>query len=210
MDGETLRQTLRKHNVKMARLASDLGLTAQALNSRFTTKKVSADFLARVAEATGINIVELLGETPIDATLHTDRLVWVPVINYDARAGYEPNDATDTPQFVRQLLPFSREVADIGDFVIPVYGDSMQPRFQNGTAVLIRPSELWREYIDLGAPYVIELTDGQRLLKIVRAADDSDHLTLVSENPNYDPTVIPKSVIQRMYRVIVSVRREAM
>jgi SOS-response transcriptional repressor LexA len=76
--------------------------------------------------------------------------------------------------------------------------------------VLIREVELWREYLELGNTYVIALVDDRRVIKTVMEGRDADHFMLVSINPSYQPQEIAKSIIRSVWRVIVSVRREAL
>ena len=137
-----------------------------------------------------------------------DNALWLPVINLDTRGGLLPNMETDTIQYNNTMMPFSRNIARDGDFVMPVVGDSMTPKYPNGTYVLVRPLPTWREYIELGATYVLELLDGRRIIKDVRAGEDHDHFRLISVNPQFDPTDIAKNFIQHIFAVIVAVRRE--
>ena len=137
-----------------------------------------------------------------------DNALWLPVINLDTRGGLLPNMETDTIQYDTMQMPFSRNIARDGDFVMPVVGDSMTPKYPNGTYVLVRPLPTWREYIELGATYVLELIDGRRVIKDVRAGDDKEHFRLYSVNPTFDPTEIAKSFISHIFAVIVAVRRE--
>ena len=94
--------------------------------------------------------------------------------------------------------------------VIPIYGDSMEPTYKAGSLVLIREVELWREYLEFGCTYVIGLVDDRRVIKTVMAGSDNEHYTLISINPNYQPQEIAKDIIRTVWRVILSVRREAL
>lgn len=147
-------------------------------------------------------------EGDVEIVKTDDNALWLPVINLDTRGGLLPNMETDTIQYNNTMMPFSRNIARDGDFVMPVVGDSMTPKYPNGTYVLVRPLPTWREYIELGATYVLELLDGRRIIKDVRAGEDHDHFRLISVNPQFDPTDIAKNFIQHIFAVIVAVRRE--
>ena len=133
----------------------------------------------------------------------------VPVVNLDARGGFGTNEVIE-PEYVIEQMPFSRRIAKEGDFVIPVYGDSMHPKYPSGSYVLIRNVPLWREYLELGAAYVLDLVDDRRLIKNVLRSSMDDSYRLESVNPKYEPTDIPKRLIRNVFRVLMSVRRETM
>lgn len=147
-------------------------------------------------------------------TKHTSEkrndIVMIPIVNLDARGGFGSNDVTDTPEYYEGFMPFSREVARQGDIVVPVYGDSMTPKFPSGSYILIRNIPMWKEYVELGAPHVLELTDDRRLLKNIQRSSEKDCFLLESINPKYEPTDISKKLIRRIFRVLMAVRRETL
>jgi phage repressor protein C with HTH and peptisase S24 domain len=108
------------------------------------------------------------------------------------------------------MMPFGREYAQQGDFVVPVYGESMSPTYPSGSLVLARNYERWREYIDYGSTYIVELDDGTRLIKIVTKSESEGRITLHSINSTYTDNDVPITIIRRMYRVILTIRQEAM
>jgi phage repressor protein C with HTH and peptisase S24 domain len=129
-------------------------------------------------------------------------IINVPILSPDAAGGFRPNDQADIEQYTIGMMPFSRTIAHTGDIVIPVYGDSMAPRYPAGSYVLIRPIEAWREYIELGRAYVLELVDWRRLIKIVRKGSDTLHYLLESYNVGYDSDEIAKSFINSVWLVV--------
>jgi hypothetical protein len=138
----------------------------------------------------------------------TDDIINIPILSPDARGGFLPNDKADIEQYTIGKMPFNRQIAHTGDVVIPVYGDSMTPKYPAGSYILIRPIEAWREYIELGRSYVLELADWRRLIKIVRKGSDATHYTLDSYNVDYESNEIAKSFINNMWLVVASVNRE--
>lgn len=135
-------------------------------------------------------------------------VLMVPVMNLDARGGLLANQETDVAEYVTEMIPFSDGIAQKGDFVIPMYGDSMYPRYPSGSRLLIRHVESWREYLELGASYVIELVDGRRVVKIVKKGSDKDHFLLVSVNPEFEEQEIPKSIINHVFLVKLMLKNE--
>lgn len=144
----------------------------------------------------------LVAEEPVT----TEEVVMVPLYNLDARGGFGTNEVLE-PEYVDTLMPFSCSMARPGDIAIHVYGNSMYPKYPNGTILLIRQLETWYEYVELGAAYVIETTDGQRYLKNVCGAEREGFFLLKSINPEFDPSEMPKTLIRHMFRVVASLER---
>ena len=143
-------------------------------------------------------------------TQQNDDIIMIPVINLDVRGGLLPNVESDTNQFTTDLMPFSRSIACEGDVVVPVFGDSMSPRYPSGSHILIRPLPMWREWLELGQSYVLELSDWRRTIKIVRKGATNDTYRLECYNIDYDTTEIPKSLIEHIWQVLMCVKREVM
>lgn len=170
----------------------------------------------RWANTFGIDEVWLLtqgkqGTTPsgqITPTPINPDIINIPILSLDARGGFLPNDKADIEQYAIGTMPFNRQIAHTGDVVIPVYGDSMTPKYPAGSFILIRPIEAWREYIELGRSYVLELADWRRVIKIVRKGSDNTHYTLDSYNVDYESNEVSISFINNMWLVVASVNRE--
>ena len=143
----------------------------------------------------------------ITPTAHDDT-IHIPSLSPDARGGFLPNDKADIEQYTIGSMPFSRQIAHAGDIVIPVYGDSMTPKYPAGSYILIRPIEQWREYVELGRTYVLELLDWRRIIKILRKGHDATHYTLDSYNVDYESNEVAISFINNMWLVVASVNRE--
>lgn len=137
-------------------------------------------------------------------------VVMVPMLNIDARGGLSDNDVVDTSECFLGQMPFSRGMAQPGDVVMPVYGDSMAPKYPSGSYVLVRPVGLWREYLEFGHTYVLGLSDGRRLLKTVQRGTESDTFALLSFNGGYPAQDIPKSIVTAVFRVVAMVRQDGM
>lgn len=208
-----LRQFLKENNITQETAATRLGITVGAVNALLTGKR---DFGRKSATAWadefGLSEYWLMtgqGEMMQATSSNNVDVLMLPVINLDTRAGLGSyNEVVDTPLYIAEQMPFSRSIARDGDFVMPVVGESMTPRYPNGTYVLVRPLPTWREYLELGAAYVLELLDGRRLIKEIRAGSDADHFTLQSVNPAFEPSEIAKNFIAHIFAVIVSVRRD--
>ena len=143
-------------------------------------------------------------------TATPDDVINVPVINLDVRGGLQPNAEVDVAEYNVATMPFSRTIATEGDFVVPVFGDSMTPRYPSGSHILIRPLPMWREWLELGQSYVLELADFRRTIKIVRKGGRADTYRLDCYNPDYDSTEIPLTMIEHVFQVLAVFKREVM
>ena len=137
-----------------------------------------------------------------------NEVILVPILNLDARGGFSSNEELGTECKIG-LMPFSRSIAKDGDFVIQIYGDSMSPKYESGSMVLVRRIEMWREYLEFGATYILELQDARRIIKNVHKGKDENSFKLVSINPTYEPSDIPKSMVSQVFRVLMSIQRES-
>ena len=174
----------------------------------------------RWADTFGIDAVWLMtqgeqgsppNEQPVATIATADpNAIYIPIINLDSEGGFKPNGETDVMEYAIGSVPFNRDLARHGDIVVPVHGESMSPRYPAGSLILIRPIEAWREYIELGRSYVLELMDWRRVIKIVRRGSDKLHYLLDSYNVDFESAEIPINFIKRMWLVVASVNREVM
>lgn len=94
------------------------------------------------------------------------------------------------------------------DFAIPVKGDSMEPRFHDGSVILIKRINE-KAFIPWGNPMVLDTENGVLIKNIypddheVKNGED-EYLIAKSLNPNYPPLRIPTSSIYGLYRVMGS------
>lgn len=146
--------------------------------------------------------------SPVPATSADSDVINVPVINLDVRGGLLPNNEVDIAEYKVATMPFSSTLATDTDVVVPVFGDSMTPRYPSGSHILIRPLPMWREWLELGQSYVLELADHRRTIKIVRKGDSPATYRLDCYNVDYDSTEIPISMIEHVFQVVAVVKRE--
>lgn len=90
------------------------------------------------------------------------------------------------------------------DFAIPVSGDSMEPRFHDGSTLLIKRINE-KAFIPWGHPMVIDTENGVLVKKVYPAeekAEEAEYIVAKSINPNYPPIRIPTASIYGLYRVM--------
>ena len=216
---EKLRFYLKSKNIKQKELAEKVGVSAVTINNLLNGRdNFGAKAAAKWAEVLGLNPLwlltqgengeMLLNEPSAQPTPKDPDIINIPILSLDARGGFLPNDKADIEQYTIGVMPFNKQIAHTGDVVIPVYGDSMTPKYPAGSFILIRPIEAWREYIELGRSYVLELADWRRIIKIVRKGSDATHYTLDSYNVDYESNEVAISFINNMWLVVASVNRE--
>ena len=206
-----LKAYLSANNITMAEFGRRIGVSSAYITSM--RKSIQPDKVERIkGEFPDLDIDWLLTGVKDDNSppIKTSDTILVPVASPDSIGGTRFNEEVNTEEYINGYLPFPTSIAHQGDVVIPIYGDSMEPTYKAGSMVLIREVELWREYLELGCTYVIGLVDDRRIIKTVMAGSDAKHLLLVSINPAYEPQEIDKKIIRSVWRVIVSVRREAL
>lgn len=93
------------------------------------------------------------------------------------------------------------------DFIIQVHGDSMTPRYYSGDLVACKFLPLSDIFFQWGKVYVLD-TDQGALIKKVRPGSSNNTITLISENPDYEPFELPRSCIYNIALVQGLIRSE--
>lgn len=182
----------------------------------YDTAKIIQEYFKNSSRKINFNWL-MTGEGPmleIDATASgtegetKEGVVMVPLLNLDARGGLSANEVTDTAEFVSGQIPFGADLARKGDFAMMITGDSMYPRYPSGSYILLREIPMWREYLELSVPYLLELQDERRVAKIVCKGSDREHYVLKSVNPDFEDTEISVSFIRRVFQVVAMLKKE--
>lgn len=125
----------------------------------------------------------------------------IPLIPIDAMAGFFTGEVTDYDKNCKRLnIPGIK-----ADFVVPVSGDSMEPKYFSGDLVACQMVNLSDLFFQWGKVYVID-TDQGVLIKKVKRSKNAGHITLVSENPDYDDIEVQYSHIYHISLVKAIVR----
>ncbi|WP_333843585.1 S24 family peptidase [Alistipes dispar] len=128
----------------------------------------------------------------------------IPLIPIDAMAGAltENSQAVMEYECEHYVIPMFKGA----EFLIPVKGDSMQPKYYSGDIVACKRLPL-NTFFQWNRTYVIDSEQGV-LIKRVKKGEDDNHIILVSDNPEYDPFTLEKSGIYSLALVIGVVRAE--
>jgi len=102
-----------------------------------------------------------------------------------------------TPTYFVNYRPFNDCTA-----YLPVYGDSMYPRFANGEIIAVKEVAN-RDVLLWGEAYLVvtdEFSNAMVTVKLLYQHEDADKIILRSSNPAYQgDTVIDKTSIARLY-----------
>lgn len=128
----------------------------------------------------------------------------IPLIPVEAMAGALTSEQTVLEyECERYVVP----IFNGADFLIPVKGSSMYPKYSSGDIVACKRIPMDRLFFQWNKVYVIDTVQGPLIKRIKRSTDPSSVL-IVSDNPNYDPFELPLSDISAVALVIGVIRLE--
>ncbi len=93
------------------------------------------------------------------------------------------------------------------DFLIPVKGSSMYPKYSSGDIVACQRVPMKDLFFQWNKVYVIDTNQGA-LIKRIRPGSDKDHVLIVSDNEKYSPFELPLTAIYAVALVIGVIRLE--
>jgi repressor LexA len=138
-----------------------------------------------------------------DTVKYTDNGKPIPLIPYDAMAGYGSGDVQAMEyESERYMIPTFKNA----DFLMPVRGASMSPKYDNGDIVACKRLKT-STFFQWNKVYVLDTEQGP-LIKRVCEGKDTDHLRLVSDNKDYPPFEIHKNEIRALAMVLGAIKLE--
>lgn len=128
----------------------------------------------------------------------------IPLIPVEAMAGALSCDTTVLEyECDRYVVPMFKGA----DFLIPVKGSSMYPKYSSGDIVACQRVDMSNLFFQWNKVYVID-TDQGALIKRIKPGHDENHILIVSDNEKYDPFELPYSAIHAVALVIGVIRLE--
>lgn len=129
----------------------------------------------------------------------------IPLIPTDAMAGFANGDDATIFEYDcdRYVVPMFRDA----DFLIPVKGSSMIPKYNSGDLVACKRLHISDLFFQWNHVYVLD-TDQGALIKRVQRADDDEHILCVSDNIKYEPFKLHRSQIHAIAIVVGVIRLE--
>lgn len=128
----------------------------------------------------------------------------IPLIPIEAMAGALTNEQTILEyECERYIVPVFKGA----DFLIPVKGSSMYPKYSSGDIVACQRVPMSSLFFQWNKVYVIDTNQGA-LIKRIKPGSDKEHVLIVSDNEKYDPFELPTSAIHAVALVIGVIRLE--
>lgn len=128
----------------------------------------------------------------------------IPLIPIEAMAGALTSEQTVLEyECERYVIPVFKGA----DFLIPVKGSSMYPKYSSGDIVACQRVPMSDLFFQWNKVYVIDTTQGP-LIKRIKPGSDKEHILIVSDNEKYDPFELPYSAIRAVALVIGVIRLE--
>lgn len=146
---------------------------------------------------------ELQDNTPV-AIRATKPGEGIPLIPVSAMAGALTDEHTVLEyECERYVIPVFRGA----DFLIPLKGSSMYPKYSSGDIVACKRVAMSDLFFQWNKVYVLDTKQGA-LIKRIKPGSDKDHILIVSDNKDYDPFELPYSAINAVALVIGVIRLE--
>ena len=128
----------------------------------------------------------------------------IPLIPIDAMAGALTCEQTALEyECERYVVPMFKGA----DFLIPVKGSSMYPKYNSGDIVACKRVSMTDIFFQWNKVYVIDTNQGA-LIKRIKPGSAPDRILIVSDNDKYDPFELPYSAIHAVALVIGVIRLE--
>lgn len=195
----------RENNLTQIEVATYLG-TSKSFISQIEagTRPLPSAMLSKLLDnKKGWSIAKLSGEqcqAPAVRQISTG----IPLLPVEAVAGVlSGNDM--------QVMDYECEYYNIptfkgAEFLIQISGDSMQPKYYSGDIVACKRLPI-DTFFQWNRVYVIGSEQGV-IIKRVKRGSDEQHITLVSENTDYEPFELPLNKIHSIALVVGVVRAE--
>lgn len=128
----------------------------------------------------------------------------IPLIPIEAMAGALTSEQTVLEyECERYVVPAFKGA----DFLIPVKGSSMYPKYSSGDIVACQRISMNDLFFQWNKVYVIDTNQGP-LIKRIKPGSDKNHVLIVSDNEKYEPFELPYSAIYAVALVIGVIRLE--
>lgn len=128
----------------------------------------------------------------------------IPLIPVEAMAGALTSERTVLEyECERYVVPVFKGA----DFLIPVKGSSMYPKYSSGDIVACQRVPMSDLFFQWNKVYVIDTNQGA-LIKRIKPGSTPDKVLIVSDNEKYDPFELPISAIHAVALVIGVIRLE--
>ena len=128
----------------------------------------------------------------------------IPLIPLHAMAGFMSGEVQVLEfEAERYIIPMFKDA----EFLIPVKGSSMQPKYNSGDIVACKKLSLSDIFFQWNKVYVLD-TDQGVIVKRIKKGTSNDSVNIVSDNTAYDPFELSLNKIHSIAIVIGVIRLE--
>lgn len=204
--GISKRDFYSKIGVSRGTLESKTGITEDVITKFFVTyPQVSIEWLM-TGEGNMLKNDNVGCQRQIEPAHHVSENVQegIPLIPLSAMAGALTSERTVLEyECERYVVPVFKGA----DFLIPVKGSSMYPKYSSGDIVACQRVPMSDLFFQWNKVYVIDTNQGA-LIKRIKPGSTPDKVLIVSDNEKYDPFELPISAIHAVALVIGVIRLE--
>lgn len=191
-------------------LADFLGIKQNTLSTWKSRNTMDYDLVISKCEEINANWL-LTGQGPmlkednnLPMALKSANSEGIPLIPLDAMAGISSGEISVLElDCERYVIPMFKGA----DFLIPVKGSSMIPKYNSGDVVACKKIPMQDLFFQWNKVYVLDTNQGA-LIKRIHKGPDNEHITLISENEKYTPFNLHLSQIYSVAIVVGVVRLE--
>lgn len=148
---------------------------------------------------------DVLAAHPLIKMKSEEKETSIPLVPLYAMAGKFPGES--------EVKEYDCETYSVpglkgADFMIQVKGNSMQPTYNSGDIVACkRINNIQDSYFHWNRVYVLD-TDQGPIMKRIKPGTDQDNITIVSDNPDFEPFQLHLSQIYRIALVLGCIKLE--
>lgn len=207
---ERIKQLLQENKLNASELAERLGYNSpEKILRLFRDKKnkPSLDLIYDIGTIFEVDFNWLIkGEEykqvcASDENFHTKQ---IPLIPIDAFAGCFHGET--------EVMEYDCETYSVpgmgkADFLIRISGYSMYPTYNSGDIVACKRVNIQDAFFQWGRVYVLD-TDQGPIMKRIKPGHEAEHITIVSDNPDYEPFQLHLSQIYRIALVLGCIKLE--
>lgn len=195
---------------------TQIGVSRGTLESKSSiTEDVMARFIARFPQVSPSWLLTGKGDMIISQNTdmkneelpvahRTESNEGIPLIPINAMAGAFTGDQSVMEyECDRYIIPSFKGA----DFLIGVKGSSMYPRYNSGDIVACKRLNLQNLFFQWNKVYMLD-TDQGPLIKRIKPGTDQNHVTIVSDNKDYEPFELAIDHIYNVALVVGVIRVE--
>jgi phage repressor protein C with HTH and peptisase S24 domain len=191
-------------------LAQFLGISPTTLSNWRSRNSIDYDLVFSKCEYLNLNWL-LTGKGEMFESENKPPLVikaesneGIPLIPINAMAGFATGEAQIMEhECERYIVPMFKEA----NFLIPVKGSSMIPKYNSGDIVACKALPLKDIFFQWNKVYALDTIQGA-LVKRIKKGSDNEHILIVSDNPQYEPFELHSSQLYAVSLVIGVIRLE--